>query len=521
MKPGFLAAAIVLAGFLVVRRRKIGRVELIAGAVVAVALLVYSTGVVHLPNVEHLIEDIGRTLGKWTYLLVGIMAFLETGAFVGLIAPGETAILVGGVVAGQGEIDIFLLIGIVWACAVAGDTVSFLLGRRLGRGFLERHGPKVKITHERLEQVERFFDRHGGKAVLIGRFVGLIRAVAPFIAGSSRMPLRRFLPYDIIGAGLWSTTFCLLGYVFWRSFDQVANWAGKGAFALGTVIVVVVGGVVSYRWLRQPANRERAVAWLHEQEQRPLVRPVAAVVRPVVERAIVPLAKRLYGPLRFAWNRVTPGELGLELTTLLAVVAVGSFTFIALLVSISPEQPVLGMDRRAATMARDLETGWLTDLAKAVTWLGSFPVVAALVAVTALALVAWRRWESIAVLGAGLWLTFLLVHVTKDGEGRARPTDSLVSTSSDAYPSGHAAYAVTWIAVAVALARGVPRLSGQAALVVVGVAIAAAVGLTRVYLRAHWLSDVLGGWGLALTIFGLLGMIALVVGHLRDNPPRT
>ena len=93
-----------------------------------------------------MIEDIAEALGPWTYALVGVMAFLETGAFVGLIAPGEFTVIVGGVVAGQGEIELVPLIGLVWSARVLGDTTSFFIGRRLGRGFLVKHGPRVRIT---------------------------------------------------------------------------------------------------------------------------------------------------------------------------------------------------------------------------------------------------------------------------------------------------------------------------------------------------------------------------------------
>ena len=102
-----------------------------------------------------MIEDVAEALGPWTYALVAA-AFLETGAFVGLVAPGETIVIAGGVIAGQGEIQLLPLIGLVWACAVLGDTTSFYIGRRLGRRFLERHGPRFKITEERLEQVESY-----------------------------------------------------------------------------------------------------------------------------------------------------------------------------------------------------------------------------------------------------------------------------------------------------------------------------------------------------------------------------
>ena len=83
-----------------------------------------------------LLEDVSNALGAWTYLLVGVFAFLETGAFVGLVVPGETVMLLGGAVAGQGEIDIYLLIAIAWFAAWAGDTTSFFIGRRLGRDFV-------------------------------------------------------------------------------------------------------------------------------------------------------------------------------------------------------------------------------------------------------------------------------------------------------------------------------------------------------------------------------------------------
>src|SRR6185437_8678970 len=167
---------------------------------------------------------------------------------------------------------------IVWVCAVAGDATSYYMGRRLGRGFMERHGPRVKITHARLEQVEGFFDRHGGKAVLIGRFVGLVRAIAPFLAGSSGMPLRRFVPYDVVGAGLWGSTFVLLGYIFWQSFSQLVDYAKKGALALGAVIVLVVAIVWLVRWLREEDNRRRIREWMDRQAERPALRPLVRVL---------------------------------------------------------------------------------------------------------------------------------------------------------------------------------------------------------------------------------------------------
>src|SRR5204863_10038257 len=152
----------MLAAYLWWRRRKLGRLELAGLALVIAGLIAYGLGLVRLPNIEKVVEDLGTALGPYTYALVGVMAFLETGAFVGLLAPGETFILVGGLVAGQGKISIIVLIAIVWTAAVAGDVTLFVLGRRLGRDFILRHGERFRITPERLQQCEQFYDSHGG-----------------------------------------------------------------------------------------------------------------------------------------------------------------------------------------------------------------------------------------------------------------------------------------------------------------------------------------------------------------------
>jgi undecaprenyl-diphosphatase len=150
-------------------------------------------------DLQQLLVDVASTLGEWTYALAGLLAFLETGAFVGLVVPGETFVVLAGAVAGVGETNIYITIAIVWFSAWAGDSVSFLIGRRLGRGFIQRHGPKIRITPERFRQVEAYFARHGGKTILVGRFIGLVRALAPFIAGSSGMAYRAFAPYSVLG----------------------------------------------------------------------------------------------------------------------------------------------------------------------------------------------------------------------------------------------------------------------------------------------------------------------------------
>lgn len=255
MKPlplicGALLLAVVLAG-----RRRFSTALRASMAVAAIALVAVGTGLVDPPNLEHVIRDLGSALGPWTYALVGVMAFLETGAGIGLIAPGELAVILGGVAAGQGEVELVPLIALVWVCAVAGDTLSYVLGRRLGRDFLLEHGYRVKLTPDRLEQVERYFAKHGGKTILFGRFIGWIRALAPFIAGASQMPSRRFVPATILAAGVWAVACTLLGYVFWNSLDRAVELAREGSFAITGVVALGVAGTYAIkRWRRRVAS---------------------------------------------------------------------------------------------------------------------------------------------------------------------------------------------------------------------------------------------------------------------------
>jgi membrane protein DedA with SNARE-associated domain len=210
-------------------------------AVAALALAAFAlttTGTIQLPDLEEALTDLSETLGTWTYLLVGGLAFLETGAFVGLVAPGETAVVLGGVVAAHGEVELGLMLGLVWVAAAAGDLASFWLGRRLGRRFLVAHGPRIGVTAPRLERVDTFFTRHGAKAILVGRFVGIIRAVAPFLAGASGMRVRNFLPWSLLGTAAWATTFTLVGYLFSSSFGAATDYVTNGMLGLA-----VVGGL--------------------------------------------------------------------------------------------------------------------------------------------------------------------------------------------------------------------------------------------------------------------------------------
>jgi membrane-associated protein len=217
-------------------------IALSATAALAVAL---ATGAIEVPDAAGAMSHASRSIGALAYLAVPLLALLETGAFIGLLIPGETAVLLGGVVAARGDLALGLLIALVWAGAFTGDMLSFLIGRRLGRGFLDAHGERLHISRAQRDRTERFFEHHGGKAILLGRFVGVLRALMPFVAGSSGVALRRVLPYSAAGTLLWATTFTLVGYAFADSFETAGELVTRivmvGAVLIGAGLLAAAG----------------------------------------------------------------------------------------------------------------------------------------------------------------------------------------------------------------------------------------------------------------------------------------
>ena len=237
-----------------IRTGRSGRAAL--GLLAALLLTLYAAdATAALPDGEGAVEDAGDSLGPWTYPFMGAMAFLETSIPpVTLVFPGEWAVMLGGAMAGEGQIGIVPLIALVWACSAAGDSVTFGLGRRLGRPFLLARGGRIGVTEPRLAKLDAWLDRYGSAGVCLGRLVPLARPFGPLVAGASRFPYRRFVAWNLLGTLLFSLVFCGLGYLFYRSYDDVAAALSRSAFAF---VLLIGAGVASYVVLQR---RRREVA---------------------------------------------------------------------------------------------------------------------------------------------------------------------------------------------------------------------------------------------------------------------
>ncbi|MFA4824561.1 MAG: DedA family protein [Methanoregula sp.] len=152
------------------------------------------------------------TYGLWTYLILFVIIFCETGLVVMPYLPGDSLLFVAGAMAGSGYLNIEILLISLFAAAVIGDTVNYWIGKTAGMKVLEKNYSLVRRDH--LEKTQEYFTRYGGITIVIARFIPFIRTFAPFLAGVGKMSYRWFLTYNVIGAALWILGFTLAGYFF-------------------------------------------------------------------------------------------------------------------------------------------------------------------------------------------------------------------------------------------------------------------------------------------------------------------
>lgn len=200
------------------------------------------------------------------YFLVAFLAYLECAAFLGVFVPGETFVVLAGILASKGLLDIRLLIFLIGVAAYLGDLSGYYLGKRYGLNLLE-HLRRLKfILPDYLDQARVFFGRYGSKSMIIARFIGFLRAAAPFLAGATPVPLKEFLLYDFIGAMSWTVFFSMGGYYLGESFTVIEKYMGRvGAVALLVLAALIFGRKLilnAVRSLETARKRYVAEIWL-------------------------------------------------------------------------------------------------------------------------------------------------------------------------------------------------------------------------------------------------------------------
>ena len=160
---------------------------------------------------KHLAEILAR-FGNWTYLILFLIIFCETGLVITPFLPGDSLLFAVGALAALGSLDVKVLIVLLCIAAIVGDTVNYWIGKYVGpRAF---SGNIRFLKKEHLDRTHAFFERHGGKTIILARFVPIIRTFAPFVAGVGAMSYPRFIAYNVIGGVVWVNLFVLAGYLF-------------------------------------------------------------------------------------------------------------------------------------------------------------------------------------------------------------------------------------------------------------------------------------------------------------------
>ena len=454
---------------------------------------------------DHIIR-LTEGLGHWGYVIIFVVMVLECQPLLGLFVPGESLVLVSGFLAGQGIFDLEVLIMTVASAAIMGDSIGYELGRHLGRGWLERHGRRFGVREKQLAKIDRFFIGHGGKAAFMGHFMHLFRAIMPFMAGASRMPYRRFVFNNASGCVVWAGLFSLLGYLLGENWTHFEKWIGKAGALFGGLVLLVLLGGLGWRWMQEHEEV------LRNQWQAFLERPWIAAGR-----------RRFAAQILFLENRLTPGGyLGLHLTIGALIVLLAVWGFGAIAEDLLSTDPLIAVDHHLALWFNQHATPSVTRLAEVVSLAGS-PVWLTFAGISfALYLSGQRAWYRFMAftltLGGGALLTLALKFLFH----RPRPEfdHPLAHANGYSFPSGHMMGATLFYGfMTVLVVTQIKPWRWRTLVPVLAFLLIILIGLSRVYLGVHYLSDVLAAAaaGLAWLAFCLTGVETIGQFHAQDS----
>ncbi|MBI4837178.1 MAG: LssY C-terminal domain-containing protein [Candidatus Portnoybacteria bacterium] len=448
------------------------------------------------PTFQHL-----GMLGYWIVLLISLAEALP---FIGLIIPGTILVGLFGFFSARGYLDIGDLIWFSAIGAILGDSISYYLGTR-GTKLFRQENKILKLSH--LESGEQFFKKHGNKSIFLGRFISPLRPIIPFVAGLFRMDKKVFLFWNIISGILWAISFLLLGYFFGGALNAIEIWSSRvGLFVLAVVIsVIIIRILIKY-----------APPFFAFLKSISLSIKEALTVNPDIKNFIAkhPLLSN------FVHNRLNKNKFsGMPLTLLSIAFVYILFLFFGIIEDILASDVIVLADTRVANLLFAFRD---TELIKIFTWitlLGKWQIVISSALVLSIILWLWRKrlyllpfWVTIA--GSELFnsLGKLAFH-------RARPDVAFYAEDTFSFPSGHATISIAFYGfLTYILFRQLKKWKYKINALFFGIIIILAIGLSRLYLGVHFLSDVWGGY--------LLGALWLLVGitisewlHHRKQSP--
>ena len=429
-------------------------------------------------------------------LLVFAIALSESLALIGLIIPGVLFMVLFGALITTGYLDFSTTVIAAILGAIAGDGISYWLGRRyhkqLNNLWPFRNRPQL------MERGNRFFHRHGGKSILLGRFVGPLRPIIPAIAGMLDMPIGRFAFTNVLSALLWGPIVLLPGMAFGLSLEVASEFAGRFSLLLVILLALlwlvfwIIKQVYSFLVPRTDILLSHVINWIN---RHPLVGQVPAA-----------LIDSKHPEMR-------------ALTLLAFVLLFAAIAFTALSQFLSERSLVLGMNDLVHFQLQQLQTPLFERIALVLNHLGDDIFLGVLTGIMLTWFVLHRNWLATGHLLAAFILPLIVIH-TLQLLFYVPPPDILATQSAFNFPGAHIALATAVYGfIAVALSRELPYPLHAG--VYMWVSLILLIGFSRLYLGIHWLSDVLGGILLGLIWVALLGIGYRRHIHLPTLPLRT
>jgi len=421
----------------------------------------------------------------WSSLLVFVIAMSESIAVVGALIPGTAILVAVGAVVGLGHLPLWPILLSATAGAIVGDGVSYWLGHHY-KAHIRAMWPFAKRP-ELLASGERYFNKYGVFSIAIGRFLPAVRAIVPVVAGTAGMSPARFYAANIASALVWAPAHILPGAVLGSSLGLL----GAVSWRLVLVAVSAVAAIVVAAWVLR-LLMQWVVPTL-SRLQRAMVEKCRSS-QSVVGKAVV----AVLDPDR-------PGTPALlVLGTLLVLAMLG---FVAILEDVLMREAIVRADVSLSNFVQGLRTDMFDPVMVVITSLGDGAVTTA-VTVVAVAWFAIRRQRQLAVgLIAVMVLTALAVPALKSLIGISRPI--LIYSGADAlsFPSGHATFAAAlYTSLAVFIAKGLPRRR-QSLIYAAASTLVSLIAVSRVYLAAHWPTDVVAGLLLGFSLAALYGLV--------------
>jgi len=355
----------------------------------------------------------------------------------------------------------------------------------MGRGYFKRHKRLLFLKEKHLQRVETYFRQHGGKTIFFGRVVGFLRAMAPFAAGMSRMPYGRFLIYNAAGGILWSVCFILLGFFFGQSWQLIEKWSGRtGLFALFLLLVAIGFGYL-YRTLVK--RREELLGWFREKS---LALKLSPLIREWIGRHPKSVA--------FIKDRLSPtGYLGLHLTVGLAISAVFIWILAGITEDILTQDPFVRVDQWMVNQILYFRTPFATHVMTIVTEFGEWEVITIVSILITIYLMVQKRMDRLLCFVAAILGGNFLCLILKMVIHRVRPISetSLINAAGWSFPSGHSVMSVIFYGMITYLSvRDLRSWRPSVFMATLAGFVIVLIGLSRIYLQVHYLSDVIAGF---------------------------